>query len=515
MATTSIPEFYAGRSIFITGATGFMGKVLLEKILRSCPSICAAYILVRPRKGQAAPDRLKDILKAKLFNRLRLEQPDFAEKIKTVAGDILEPQFAISADDLEKLKENVSIVFHVAATVKFDEALKLSLQMNVLGVQKVVELSHKLPLIESLVHVSTAYCNCDRYQINEEVYPAAMEPSKLLRAAEWMTTETMDSLTPRLIPPRPNTYTYTKALAESLLQEQRGSIPVCIIRPSIVGASWLEPLPGWVDNFNGPTGLLAAIGTGLLRTMHGKRECIADLTPVDMATNLMIAAAWSTSIERPKDVTVYNCTTGQINKVTWGSLEKSSYKYLMAHPLDNVARVPKPRFTTSKITRTIRMFLDHYLPAAMLDLYRTITGHRAIFVRLQKRLWRSVLSLEYFTSNGWDFQDDNVRQLLSQLSREDRQNFGFDFKQIDWDRYIENYCLGVKKYALKESLEDLPQARKRMIRIKRLTRLVKVLSAILIWRFFLMRFQVFRNLWYFFISAAVGFVQKLPSIFKS
>ena len=42
------------------------------------------------------------------------------------------------------------------------------------------------------------------------------------------------------------------------------------VRPSIVGASWKEPFPGWIDNFNGPTGIFAAIGNGLLRVMKGK-----------------------------------------------------------------------------------------------------------------------------------------------------------------------------------------------------------------------------------------------------
>ena len=59
----------------------------------------------------------------------------------------------------------------------------------------------------------------------------------------WMSEDVMDTLTPNLIRPRPNTYTYTKALAEHLLLEERGDTPVAIVRPSIVGASWKEPFP--------------------------------------------------------------------------------------------------------------------------------------------------------------------------------------------------------------------------------------------------------------------------------
>lgn len=58
-----------------------------------------------------------------------------------------------------------------------------------------------------------------------------------------MNDELLTALTPTLIAPRPNTYTFTKALAEYVLVEERGSLPCAIVRPSIVGAAWQEPVP--------------------------------------------------------------------------------------------------------------------------------------------------------------------------------------------------------------------------------------------------------------------------------
>ena len=53
----------------------------------------------------------------------------------------------------------------------------------------------------------------------------------------------------------PNTYTFTKFMTELLLlKECDGKMPLSIIRPSIVTASLKEPIPGWIDNINGPTG---------------------------------------------------------------------------------------------------------------------------------------------------------------------------------------------------------------------------------------------------------------------
>lgn len=61
---TSVKDFYRGRSIFITGGTGFMGKVLVEKLLRSCPGIKNIYLLMRPKKGQNVQQRLDELLNA-------------------------------------------------------------------------------------------------------------------------------------------------------------------------------------------------------------------------------------------------------------------------------------------------------------------------------------------------------------------------------------------------------------------------------------------------------------------
>lgn len=83
-----------------------------------------------------------------------------------------------------------------------------------------------------------------------------------------MDDKLVEELTPRLIEGRPNTYTFTKALAETMLQGESGSLPVAIVRPSIVLSSIREPMAGWVDNLNGPTGIIAAAGKGIFRLVY-------------------------------------------------------------------------------------------------------------------------------------------------------------------------------------------------------------------------------------------------------
>lgn len=57
----SIVEFYSGADIFITGGSGFVGKVLIEKLLRSCPDIGTIYLLMRPKRGQKSQDRINKL----------------------------------------------------------------------------------------------------------------------------------------------------------------------------------------------------------------------------------------------------------------------------------------------------------------------------------------------------------------------------------------------------------------------------------------------------------------------
>lgn len=57
--------------------------------------------------------------------------------------------------------------------------------------------------------------------------------------------------------------------------------------------TWLEPVPGWTDNINGPVGILIAAGKGVLRTMYCKADNYGDFLPVDIAANALCVATWN------------------------------------------------------------------------------------------------------------------------------------------------------------------------------------------------------------------------------
>lgn len=67
--TTPIQDFYNNTSIFVTGGTGFLGKVLIEKLLRSCPGVRTIYVLVREKKGKNAHQRMEELFDDKIFTK--------------------------------------------------------------------------------------------------------------------------------------------------------------------------------------------------------------------------------------------------------------------------------------------------------------------------------------------------------------------------------------------------------------------------------------------------------------
>lgn len=83
-----------------------------------------------------------------MFEALKRDNPNVLNKLMAINGDILTPGLGLSETDLQMLIENVSVVFHSAARIKFDEDLRSALESNVKGPEKVLGLCRKLKHLE-------------------------------------------------------------------------------------------------------------------------------------------------------------------------------------------------------------------------------------------------------------------------------------------------------------------------------------------------------------------------------
>ncbi|KAL6446597.1 hypothetical protein ACFW04_001245 [Cataglyphis niger] len=183
-AAKSIPTFYAGQSIFLTGATGFLGKVFIEKILRCCPNIGEIFILMRPKKGLSLNERLEKMLNLPIYDKLREEQPSNFRKLIAISGDISQENLGLSAVDRQILIERVTIIIHNAASVKFNDSLKYAILTNTRSTRDICILAENMKNLIALVYVSTAFAHLENPFIEEKVYPPIADWRKLIKVAE-------------------------------------------------------------------------------------------------------------------------------------------------------------------------------------------------------------------------------------------------------------------------------------------------------------------------------------------
>lgn len=505
----TIPRFYEDKNIFLTGGTGFIGKVLVEKLLRACPGIKNIYFLVRPKKGLSYHERIEKIFKLPLFSKLNELYPNAHEKLIPVPGDITHRGLGLSDEDRLLLQENVDIIIHSAATVRFDEPLRVAVEMNVIAVKEVMQLAREIKNLEVFCHISTAYSQCNKSkdeEIEERFYPVDVTPEKIIDCLSWMTDDMVNGFTKSLIGDYPNTYTFTKALAENMLEKEATDLPLLIVRPSIVSASVSDPFAGWIDNYNGVSGLIAAVGKGVLRTMHCP-QCKNDIVPVDMVTNCIIAAVWYYGITGPSKPLICNCTSGNVNPTTFFAMEKICLPILLSYPYNSIFRRPNFAFTMNRFIHQYWQVISHYIPAIIADGLSILMGSKPRFMNVYRSIDRNLNTLQFFIQNEWRWGNMQYSRILKAVPEEDKENFNFDMRKIDWPKYYENLTLGVKVYLIKDDMSQLPKAIQLQKRYKMVRWLSSTIFILLAGRFFFLKSERFRKLWFEALYAIYRFLQ--------
>ena len=120
-SVTRVRDSLSGKQFFITGATGFLGTALVERLLRTVPD-ARVVLLIRPGRRTTPTQRAtREILKNDCFDRLREEygdrfEPDVASRVTAVAGDVATDGLGLD-DEGRQLLSECDIVVHSAATV--------------------------------------------------------------------------------------------------------------------------------------------------------------------------------------------------------------------------------------------------------------------------------------------------------------------------------------------------------------------------------------------------------------
>lgn len=104
-----------------------------------------------------------------MFHRLRKLDPDAIKKIVPCHGDVITEGLGLSEVERKLLIDNVTVVYHLAATLKLEAKLKDSIEMNTAGTEKVIALGKQIKNLKAFIHLSTAFCSADIPEFKEKV----------------------------------------------------------------------------------------------------------------------------------------------------------------------------------------------------------------------------------------------------------------------------------------------------------------------------------------------------------
>lgn len=488
-------DLLAGKKIMLTGVTGFIGELLLWKILHDLPETKAA-VLVR-RKGSAdARHRTLGVVKKKLFAEIR-EPYGGPEELVDDRIDVIEGDLP----DVPQLPTDIDVLVHCAGDVSFDPPIDKAYRTNLIGTEALLDrflescsdANQTLQRVPHYVHVSTAFTAGRRRgaigetahvhdidyqaekdaglrlaQVIEDQSRTADQLAKFRKAAErehraaghlitaadterrrkeWVHRKLVEAGTQRAHSLGwTDAYTLTKAMGEALVADKCTQIRASIVRPSIVESSVQHPYPGWIEGFKMAEPIILAYGRGELPEFPASPEAICDVVPCDYVVNATLAAAATQPATGVCEY--YHVCSGARNPLTFQQFYGHVHDYFDANPLiageRGAPQLPQWQFPgAASVERLLsRSERAHRLANGLIRFAprseRSRQAARGLDrFRGQLDFLREYLGLysEYAQSELY-FTDDNTLRLTRSLHEDDQDRFSFDTADFDWHAYM-------------------------------------------------------------------------------
>jgi alcohol-forming fatty acyl-CoA reductase len=475
----------AGKRVFMTGSTGFLAKVVLEKLIRAVPDVAGIILLIRGgRNGMTARARFeREIATSSVFDKLRAERPDYlarflAEKVECVTGEVTEPSFGLDPGQFYALTRRVDLVINAAASVNFREALDQALAINALSIANLATLARaaNAPLIQ----VSTCYVNgYQRGAMQEEIVRPARasiarhadgyyELSNLLEYLQHRIdqvkaeVEDPDQLAVRLTELGiaeanyhgwNDTYTFTKWMGEQLAMRAMQGRALTIVRPSIIESTLQEPVPGWIEGVKVADAIILAYARGKTSFFPARPDEVIDIVPADLVANSILLASAEALTEAPAR-RIYQACTGSANPIKLGKVidlfqteakrNWRQYERLFYH-------APKRDFQV--VSRPVFLLMLRAMRAgtgAWNGVRRLLGAGESPALEALRTTQTLAVTFSFYTAPRYRFHNNRLMALARRFSAEDAARFPVDPAQIDWPDYLCRVHMGgLNRYALR------------------------------------------------------------------
>ncbi|KAF9771663.1 hypothetical protein IL306_010692, partial [Fusarium sp. DS 682] len=275
----------ANNTILVTGATGFLGKVVVEELLRLREKHATnqVILLLRRKDSWDAQARFEQhVASSPCFASL---PHDWSQSIQVIEGDLASPNCGLHTE-YERVCRTVTHIIHTAACIKFDSTVSEAISSNIDSTLHILALAKNCDNLQRLVVTSTAYVTPPQ---KGPIYESLVDlPSPATQIVSELRNGVLQKEEAIAATGHPNIYSLSKCLAEHLISETRGSLPITIVRPSIICAAIQYPSPGWIDSKAAFGGLVLGFGNGSLRVVDGRPETKLDIVPVDLVANCLI-----------------------------------------------------------------------------------------------------------------------------------------------------------------------------------------------------------------------------------
>lgn len=479
---------FAGKRILITGCTGFLAKVVLEKLIRAIPDIGKVVLLIRSDRGGAnARKRFdRDIATSSVFDTLRAERPEFLadffeNKVECVTGEVSEPNFGLSTLEFKELASRIDAVINSAASVNFREALDEALSINALSINNITSLTRmaNAPLIQ----VSTCYVNgFNQGEMMEQVVSPASRVATIERhasgyydvapmleifqgkigavKASTSNAKERDTRLTDLGIDEANhygwndTYTLTKWMGEQLAMQGMQGRSLTIVRPSIIESTLQEPVPGWIEGVKVADAIIVAYARGKTTFFPAKPDEVIDIVPADLVANSILLAT-AEAMVAPSQHRVYQACTGSNNPILLGDVinhfqdesKRNWKKYdrlFYAQPTHEFRMVSRAMFllilstlcAAANVWGMLRRMVGLKGETAAMDALRTTETLARTF--------------SFYTSPSYRFHNEKLMDLTQRFSTNDNACFPVDARLIDWPDYLcRIHMAGLNQYALR------------------------------------------------------------------